>query len=151
MVKYTKQTKEQLMGYLAKHGSSLTEAAKIAGISRTSLSRYLEKGAVPTEWMTAIRDALRDRKPVVQKKEQPKVVCTACGKDISDDDKQFATNEIGLAKLGVEPPKSGWYWSTKFGDEVPKQKMYRVCADCCKKAERVRKTVKGKIAVAKSK
>ena len=151
MVKYTKQTKEQLMGYLEKRGSSLSEAAKIAGTSRTTLTRYLEKGAIPTEWMTAIREALKYRKPVVQKKDQPKVVCAACGKDISNGEKQCATNDVGLAKLGVEPPKSGWYWSTKLGDEVPKQKMYRVCPECMKKAGRVRKAIKGTVAVAKSK
>ena len=149
MVKYTKQSKEQLMGYLENHNSSLSEAAKIAGTTRSTLTRYLEKGAVPTEWMRAIRNALMDRKPV--KKEKPKMVCAACGKDISNDEKQCATNGIGLAKLGVEPPKSGWYWSTKFGDEVPKQKMYRVCPECMKKTGRVRKTIKGTVAVAKSK
>lgn len=153
MVKYTKQTKEQLIGYLEKRGSSLSEAAKIVGTSRTTLTRYLEKGAIPAEWMTAIREALKDRKPVVQKKEQPKVVCSVCGKDISDDDKQCATNGIGLAKLGVNVlPKSGWYWSDKFGNEVKRQKMYRVCESCYKKVNKSSpKKVKGKVAVAKSK
>lgn len=153
MVKYTKQTKEQLMGYLEKRGSSLTEAAKIAGTNRTTLTRYLEKGAIPTEWMTAIRETLKDRKPVVQKKDQPKVVCAVCGKDISDDNKQFATNGIGLAKLGVDIlPKSGWYWSDKLGTEVERQKMYRICESCYKRVNKpAPKKVNGKVTVAKSK
>ena len=156
MVKYTKQTKEQIMGYLEKRGSSLTEAAKIAGTNRTTLTRYLEKGAIPTEWMTAIREALKDRKPVVQKKEQPKVVCSVCGKDISDDNKQIATNAEGLATLGVEKiPTAGWYWAQDIPGVMPRQKMYRICDACNKKLERIHKSspkkVKGKVAVAKSK
>lgn len=138
MIMYTKQTKEQLMGYLKKHDSSLTEAAKIAGISRTTFTRHLEEGWIPSEWYTKITATLKNRKPV---KKKPKVECAACGKDISNDETLCATNDIGLAKLGVEPPNRGWYWSTKFGDEVPKQKMYRVCPECMKKAERVRKAV----------
>lgn len=156
MVKYTKQSKEQLMGYLEKRGSSLSEAAKIAGTTRSTLTRYLEKGAVPTEWMQAIRDALKDRKPVVQKKDQPKVVCTVCGKDITDDNKQIATNAEGLAALGVEKlPTAGWYWAKDIPGFMPRQKMYRICDACNKKLERIHKSspkkVKGKVTVAKSK
>lgn len=156
MVKYTKQTKEQLMGYLEKRSSSLSEAAKIAGTSRTTLTRYLEKGAIPTEWMAAIREALKDRKPVVQKKEQPKVVCSVCGKDISDDNQQIATNAEGLATLGVEKiPTSGWCWGPDIPGVMPRQKMYRICDACNKKLGRIQKStpkkVKGKVSVAKSK
>lgn len=156
MVKYTKQTKEQLMGYLEKRGSSLTEAAKIAGTSRATLTRYLAKGSIPAEWMGAIREALKDRKPVVQKKEQPKVICTVCGKDISDDDKQIATNVEGLNTLGVEKiPTSGWYWAKDVPGFMPRQKMYRICDACNKKLMRMHKStpkkVKGKVTVAKSK
>lgn len=156
MVKHTKQTKEQMAKYLEKHGSSFTEAAKIAKTSRTTLCRYLNNGSIPTEWMTAIRETLKDRKPVVKKKEQPKVFCSVCGKDISDDNKLIATNAEGLAVLLVEKiPTAGWYWSKDIPGVMPRQKMYRICDTCNKKLERIHKTspkkVKGKVAVAKSK
>lgn len=156
MVKHTKQTKEQLIGYLEKHGSSLTEAAKIAGTNRTTLTRYLEKGAIPTEWMTTIREALKDRKPAVKKKDQPKVVCAVCGKDISNDNKQIATNAEGLTTLGMEKiPTFGWHWGPDIPGVMPRQKMYCICDTCNKKLERIHKSspkkVKGKVAIAKSK
>ena len=151
MVKYTKMTREKMDDFLTRHGSSLSEAAKLAGTSRTTLTRHLDKGLVPTDWMTRIREGLKDRKPLTRHKMQKTVLCAICGKDISDDDREWATNNIGLQKLGMEStPVSGYYW--EMDSTGKRNKMFRICSDCQKKLDKIcrthpKKTIKTKVTV----
>ena len=76
-LKTRKYTKEQLVSYLEKHGSTLTEAANIAGTSTRTLGRYLEKGVIPSEWLTKIFAELKDRKSETKAKKEVAVKAPA--------------------------------------------------------------------------
>lgn len=131
-LKTRKYTKEQMISYLEKHGSSQNEAANIAGTSPRTLNRYLSQGIIPSEWLSKIQSALKDRKPVPKVSVKPEpAYCASCGKKIADNkDKGFHTDSYGLKKLGVTtPPAKGWHWFTPVRGGK-KKKVYSVCEKC---------------------
>lgn len=153
MVKYTKQTKEQFMGYLEKYGSSLSEAAKIAGTTRVTLTRHLEKGVIPSEWYAKITTELKNRKPALKSIKAETRVCSGCGKKVTvaigKDIKLYNCDAESLKGLGVAAvPTSGWHWFTNTRTGA-KTKMYPICEKCWNKLEEIRiarkKTIKGKV------
>lgn len=153
MVKYTKQTKEQLMGYLEKHGSSLTEAANIAGTSPRTLNRYLAEGMIPSEWYARITTELKNRKPALESIKAETITCSGCGKKVTitigKDIKRYNCDAESLKGLGVTAiPTSGWHWFTNTRTGV-RTKMYPICEKCWNKLEEIRiarkKTIKGKV------
>ena len=132
-LKTRKYSKEQMVAYLEKHGSTLTEAANIAGTNPRTLGRYLSEGVIPSEWYAKITSALKDRKPEVKAIKAEIKTCSACGKKLSmvagKDIKEYNVDASGLEKLGATPPASGWHWYTnsRTGKKV---KMYPVCEKC---------------------
>ena len=156
-IKTRKYSKEQMVIYLEKHESNMTEAANIAGTNPRTLGRYLAQGVIPSEWYTKITAALKDRKPAakVEKKEETKV-CSACGKVIPNrtgankvkEASDYNCDAYCLKGLGVETiPVSGWHWFTnRKGERV---KMYPICEKCNNKLNSIlsarKKTVKAKI------
>jgi len=157
-LKTRKYTKEQLISYLEKHGSTLTEAANIAGTSTRTLGRYLSEGVIPSEWLMKIQSALKDRKPAVKPVKAEILACTGCGKKLTmtvgKNSKSFNCDADALKGLGIAtPPASGWHWliNSKTGE---KRKMYPICEKCWNKLEEIRaarkKTIKGKIATKKN-
>lgn len=157
-LKTRKYTKEQMVSYLEKHGSNMTEAANIAGTSPRTLNRYLAEGVIPSEWLAKIQNELKDRKPAPQAIKAEIRTCSGCGKKltmtIGNGSKTFNCDADALAGLGVNnPPASGWHWfiNTRTGT---KTKMYPICEKCWNKLEEIRnarkKTVKGKIVTKKN-
>lgn len=153
-LKTRKYSKEQMISYLEKHGSTLTEAANIAGTNPRTLGRYLSKGVIPSEWLAKIQAELKDRKPAPKTIKAETKVCSACGKKLTmvvgKDSMSFACTTDCLSALGVKDiPAGGWHWW-----ENPKtherKRMYLICEKCSAKLEEIRnarkKTVKGKIA-----
>lgn len=135
-LKTRKYSKEQLVSYLEKHDSTITEAANIAGTNPRTLGRYLEKGVIPSDWLTAIYEALRDRKPAPRTIKGRFEACTACGKKIliaegSNHVKHFYVASDLLTDYGVKSlPAGGWHWTE---DNLGrKHKMYPVCESCYK-------------------
>lgn len=152
-LKTRKFTKDQMLSYLEKHGSNMTEVANIAGTSPRTLNRYLAEGVIPSEWYAKITDALKDRKPAPKPIKAEIVTCSGCGKkltmNIGKDIKRYNCDAEALKGLGVtSAPTSGWHWftSTKTGK---KTKVYPICEKCWNKLEEIRsarkKTVKGKV------
>ena len=135
-LKTRKYSKEQLVSYLEKHDSNMTEAANIAGTNPRTLGRYLEKGVIPSEWLTAIYDALRDRKPAPKPVKAHFEACTACGKKLIvskgvKDHKSFYVSSDLLTDFGVKSlPAGGWHWHE--GPDGIRHKMYPVCEECNK-------------------
>ena len=157
-LKTRKYSKEQMVSYLEKHGSNMTEAANIAGTNPRTLGRYLAQGVIPSEWYAKITGALKDRKPAAPKtaKEETKV-CSACGKVIPNrtgankvkESSDYNCDADCLKGLGVTTiPAAGWHWWTnRKGERV---KMYPICEKCNQKLDSIlsarKKTVKAKIA-----
>ena len=135
-LKTRKYSKEQLLSYLEKHNSNMTEAANIAGTNPRTLGRYLEKGVIPSEWLTKIYDALRDRKPAPKQVKAHFEACTACGRKLivpkdSRNVKSFYVAGDMLTDFGVKTlPSGGWHWTE--GPDGIKRKMYPVCEECYK-------------------
>lgn len=132
-IKTRKMDKPSLVKYLENHGSSMVEAANIAGTNPRTLGRWLEKGMLPTEWYEKIREALKDRKP--EKKKPVFFQCACCGAKIPEDaqHKYFVTKDI-LKTLGVEePPKNGYKIATEY--DGSKTRMWRICPVCFRKHE----------------
>ena len=153
-LKTRKYTKEQMVAYLEKHGSTLIEASGIAGTNPRTLGRYLSQGIIPSEWLSKIQSALKDRKPVKKTVKSETKTCTACGKKLtaaeSDNKSTFQCVSDCLEALDVKDiPTSGWHWwkNPKTGE---RRKMYAICEKCWDKLETIRKsrkkTVKAKIA-----
>ena len=147
-LKTRKYTKEQMVSYLEKHGSTMTEAANIAGTNPRTLGRYLSDGVIPSEWLAKIQSALKDRKPAPKPVPKPEF-CAACGKKIADNkDKGFHTDTYGLKKLGVMAvPVKGWHWFTPVRGGK-KTKVYSVCEKCFKVLDAPKKranTIKAKV------
>ena len=150
-LKNRKYSKEQMVSYLEKHGSTMTEAANICGTSPRTLGRYLSEGIIPSEWYTKITTALKDRKPAPKAIKAEIQSCAACGKKltmaIGNDSKSFNVDADVLADIGVKAiPASGWHWFTNTRTGV-KTKMYPVCEKCwLRSAPKVRKnTLHGKV------
>ena len=145
-LKTRKYSKEQMVSYLEKHGSTLTEAANIAGTNPRTLGRYLSEGVIPSEWLAKIQSELKDRKPAPKAIKAEIKVCSACGKKLTmvvgKDAVDYNVDAYGLEKLGATPPASGWHWYTNTRTGTRK-KMYPVCEKCFTK---INKTVKAKIA-----
>lgn len=132
-LKTRKYTKEQMVSYLEKHGSTLTEAANIAGTNTRTLGRYLSDGVIPSEWYAKITAALKDRKPAPKPIKAEIKTCSACGKKLTmvvgKDPTDYNVDSFGLEKLGKKPPASGWHWytNTRTGTRT---KMYPICEKC---------------------
>lgn len=132
-LKTRKYSKEQMVSYLEKHGSTLTEAANIAGTNPRTLGRYLSDGVIPSEWLTKIQAELKDRKPAPKAIKAEIKVCSACGKKLTmvvgKDIVDYNVDSFGLEKIGATPPASGWHWytNTRTGTRT---KMYPVCEKC---------------------
>ena len=132
-LKTRKYSKEQMVSYLEKHGSTLTEAANIAGTNPRTLGRYLSEGVIPSEWLAKIQAKLKDRKPAPKAIKAEIKVCSACGKKLTmvvgKDIVDYNVDSFGLEKIGATPPASGWHWytNTRTGTRT---KMYPVCEKC---------------------
>lgn len=156
-IKTRRYTKEQLVSYLEKHSSNVTEAANIAGTSPRTLNRYLAEGVIPSEWYAKITAALKDRKPTPKTVKTEIVTCSGCDKKLTtavdNDRKTYNCDADALKGLGVDKaPNSGWHWFTNTRTGA-KTKMYPICEKCWNKLEEIRlarkKTVKGKITTKK--
>lgn len=152
-LKTRKYTKDQMLSYLEKHGSSMTEVANIAGTSPRTLNRYLAEGVIPSEWYAKIIAALKDRKPAPKPIKAEIIACSGCGKKltmtIGKDIERYNCDADALKGLGVtDVPASGWHWFTNTRTGV-RTKMYPICAKCWSRLEEIRisrkKTVKGKV------
>lgn len=151
-LKTRKYTKEQMVSYMEKHGSNMTEAANIAGTSPRTLNRYLAEGVIPSEWYAKITAALKDRKPGTKTEVKPEVrKCPVCGKAIKDNKNTYSIDTNLLKDAGVEPPASGWHWFTNTRNGK-KSKMYQVCEACYLKTTPAKRknVVKGKIVTKKN-
>lgn len=132
-LKTRKYSKEQMVSYLEKHGSTLTEAANIAGTNPRTLGRYLSEGVIPSDWLTKIYAELKDRKPQVKAIKAEIKTCSSCGKKLTmvvgNNSTDYNVDSFGLEKLGATPPVSGWHWftNTRTGTRT---KMYPVCEKC---------------------
>ena len=148
-------SKEQLMSYLSKHGSTLEEAANIVGTSPRTLGRYLAMGVIPSAWLSAIFSELKDQKPKVKPKKAIFETCSACGKKMTmilggDGKSHFYVDNYHLAKIGITNlPASGWHYpdADMIARGWPRKRLYPVCESCHKliDAPEKRKKLIGKI------
>lgn len=155
-LKTRKYSKEQMISYLEKRGSTLTEAANIAGTNPRTLGRYLSNGVIPTEWYTKITAVLKDRKPVKKTVKTDIPVCSACGKSLKGDKNKYNISAELMKEIGAELPVSGWHWYTNAHTDK-KVKMYPVCETCYlkavpakRKAAIGKKSIKGKVTTKKN-
>lgn len=136
-MKTRKYTKEQLVSYLQKHGSTITEAANIMGTNHRTLNRYLAQDVIPSEWLAKLYETLKDRKPVKKPPVTHVLTCACCGKTytkVEGKDTLRYTNETGLKHAGAtDIPKKGYHYTDMFGE---KEKMYPICDACHKKSEK---------------